>query len=71
MSFRININENNKDTIIVRNAFSENGVYEFYYTGNIVEFTIPTSGIYKIEAWGATGGDGSTPMGPKVSMELS
>jgi hypothetical protein len=64
MSFLININENNKDTIIVRNAFSENGVFEFYYTGNIVEFTVPTSGTYKIEAWGAMGG-GYPPIGPK------
>jgi hypothetical protein len=71
MSFRININENNKDTIIVRNAFSENGVYEFYYTGNIVEFTVPTSGTYKIEAWGAMGGGGTTLMGPKGAYSKS
>jgi hypothetical protein len=84
MSFRININESNKnvfiqqnygdvdnDTIKVRNAFSENGVYEFYYTGNIVEFTVPTSGTYKIEAWGAVGGGGYTPMGPKGAYSKS
>ena len=45
MSFRLSINESNKkvffqqnyddiesDIIKVRNAFSENGVYEFYHT---------------------------------------
>jgi hypothetical protein len=77
MSFRLNINESNKkafvqqqnyvdvsnDTIKIRSAFSENGVYEFYFTGNIVEFTVPISGTYKIEAWGARGGGGNN-IGP-------
>jgi hypothetical protein len=84
MSLRLNINESNKnvfikqnygdvnnDIIKIRNAFSENGTYEFYYTGNIVEFTVPTSGIYKIEAWGARGGGGSTPVGPKGAYSKS
>jgi hypothetical protein len=85
MSFRLNIDErNNKvffnqknyvdvhnDVIKIRNAFSENGVYEFPYTGNIVEFTVPTPGTYKIEAWGATGGGGSTPIGPKGAYSKS
>jgi hypothetical protein len=84
MSFRVYINESNNeilfqqhytpvhnDTIKVRNAFSENGTYEFYYTGNIVEFTVPTSGTYKIEGWGAMGGGGSTPMGPKGAYSKS
>ena len=78
MSFRLNISESNKkvfiqqnyidvdnDIIKIRNAFSENGVYEFYYTGNIVEFAVPTLGTYKIEALGAMGGGGTTLMGPK------
>jgi hypothetical protein len=85
MSFRLSINESNKkvfiqqhnyidvdtDIIKIRNAFSENVVYEFYYTGNIVEFTVPTSGTYKIEAWGATGGGGHTPVGPKGAFSKS
>jgi hypothetical protein len=85
MSFRLNIDESNKDiyvhqknrihvsndTIKIRNAFSEDGVYEFYFTGNIVEFTVPTSGTYKIEAWGATGGGGHTPIGPKGAYSKS
>ena len=84
MSFRLSINESNKkvffqqnyddiesDIIKVRNAFSENGVYEFYYTGNIVEFTVPTTGTYKIEAWGAMGGGGTTLMGPKGAYSKS
>jgi hypothetical protein len=77
MSFRLSVNESNKeyfiqqnfirisnDTIKVRNAFSENGTYEFLYTGSIVEFTVPTLGTYKIEAWGARGGSGSSTTGP-------
>jgi hypothetical protein len=86
MNFRLNINESNKDILIqqhyirvdndiikVRNAFSENGVYEFHYTGNIVEFTVPTSGIYRIEAWGArgNGGNSSNPTGPPGAYSRS
>jgi hypothetical protein len=84
MSFRLEISENNNkvfiqqnyirvsnDIIKIRNAFSEDGVYEFPYTGNIVEFTVPTSGTYKIEAWGAMGGGGHTPMGPKGAYSKS
>jgi hypothetical protein len=83
--FRLNINESNNkvfiqqknyvnvsnDIIKIRNAFSENGVYEFYYTGVIVEFTVPTTGTYKIEAWGAMGGGGTTLMGPKGAYSKS
>ena len=31
--------------------------YDFNYTGNIESFTVPFSGIYKLEVWGAQGGD--------------
>jgi hypothetical protein len=63
MSFHLSINENN-NIIKVRHAFSEDGVYEFSYTGRIVDFTVPTSGTYKIEAWGARGGSQSSTTGP-------
>jgi hypothetical protein len=60
MSYRFSINES--DIIFkIRYAFSENGVYEFPFSGRIVDFTVPTSGTYKIEAWGARGADGSNP----------
>jgi hypothetical protein len=84
MGFRLYINESNNkvfiqqdyvrvnnDIIKIRNAFSENGVYEFYYTGNIIEFTVPTSGTYKIEAWGAMGGSSSSTTGPKGAYSKS
>jgi hypothetical protein len=85
MSFLLGINESNKkifiqqhnyvnvhnDIINVRNAFSEDGVYRFSYTGSIVEFTVPTSGTYKIEAWGAKGGGGTTPVGPPGAYSKS
>jgi hypothetical protein len=79
MSFRLIINESDKniliqqqqnyfdfqnDTIKVRHAFSENLTYEFSYTGNIVQFQVPFSGTYKIEAWGARGGSSSSSTGP-------
>ncbi len=31
--------------------------YDFPYTGNYVQFTIPQDGIYEFEVWGASGGD--------------
>ncbi len=31
--------------------------YDFPYTGNYVEFTIPQDGIYEFEVWGGSGGD--------------
>jgi hypothetical protein len=85
MSFRLSVNENNdivfiqqqnninenKNIIKVRHAFSEDGVYEFQYTGRIVYFTVPTSGIYKIEAWGARGADGYTVTGPLGAFSKS
>jgi hypothetical protein len=62
MSFSFNINES--DIVIkVRHAFSEDGVYEYSFTGKIDYFTVPTSGIYKIEAWGARGSSDGT-IGP-------
>jgi hypothetical protein len=78
MSFRLSVNENNdivfiqqqnsvnenKNFIKVRHAFSEDGVYEFLYSGRIVYFTVPTSGTYKIEAGGARGGSQSSTTGP-------
>jgi hypothetical protein len=78
MSFRLNVDETNdkvfiqqpsyinayNNTVKVRNAFSESGIYEFYYTGRIVYFTVSTYGFYKIEAWGARGGSNSTTTGP-------
>jgi hypothetical protein len=50
--------------IKVRHEFSEDGVYEFSFTGQIVNFTVPTSGNYRIEAWGARGGSDSPTTGP-------
>ena len=31
-------------------------MYQYYYTGNYQTFTVPESGLYRIEAWGAAGG---------------
>lgn len=30
---------------------------EFTYTGDVVEYVVPASGTYKLELWGASGGD--------------
>ena len=34
---------------------------KFGYTGGIQAYTIPTTGLYKLEVWGAAGGDGYDP----------
>jgi hypothetical protein len=48
-------------TIFVRNAESNDTVFSFGYIGEyITNFEIPASGVYKIEAWGASGGGTNT-----------
>lgn len=44
---------------------SDGKVYDFNYKTEKVpyEFSIPSSGIYKIECWGAAGGDNFNPVG--------
>ena len=37
-------------------SLESNTVYDFDYTGDIQEFSVPCSGKYKIEVWGAQGG---------------
>ena len=32
-------------------------LYDFRYTGSVEQFTAPVSGTYRLEAWGAQGGD--------------
>jgi hypothetical protein len=38
------------------------GPIDFTFTGSLVTFTVPTTGAYRILAFGAQGGDG--PVGP-------
>ena len=39
------------------------GIYEYGYTGDEQVFTVPSSGTYKIETWGAQGGGDSSYIG--------
>jgi hypothetical protein len=85
MSFHLSFNESNKEglnqyqncggvhneIIKFQYAFNDNGIYMFPFSENIVEFAVPTSGVYKIEAWGARGGGGSTPTGPPGAYSKS
>jgi hypothetical protein len=49
--------QKNEKTIFIRNAESADGVFTFQYIGQVItDFQISYSGIYKIEAWGASGG---------------
>jgi hypothetical protein len=57
-------------TVFVRNAESDDGVFLFQYIGEVItNFEIPTSGTYKIEAWGASGG--GTSIAPKGAYSKS
>ena len=40
-------------------------VANFDYTGNVQTYTVPLTGIYKLEVWGAQGGGSSTTSGGK------
>ena len=40
-------------------------IYEFNYTGNAQTFSAPMNANYKIELWGACGGDNANPVGSK------
>lgn len=48
---------------ISRNVTVVSSTYEFSYTGKAEDLIIPVSGIYKLEAWGASGGGTSTMKG--------
>ena len=39
--------------------------YEFEYSGDYQTFVVPRSGIYKLETWGAQGGDRGANNGGK------
>ena len=86
MGFKIGYDRNNKSHFIqqnihfrlkehiirVKNALSPDGVYEISFVeDNIVQYFVPISGIYKLEAWGATGGSSSTSTGAKGAYSRS
>ena len=71
-------NEPNTTYTLYYKFYNENGIvadeiqrkitvvkqtYDFEYTGKEEEIQIPISGIYKLEAWGASGGGSSTMKG--------
>lgn len=58
--FKIFLKADNKaksesNTVSIRTAIQE--VYNFSYTGGVQAFDTPITGIYKLETWGAQGGD--------------
>ncbi len=50
----IEINE--EDMMLLSDNASNQVSQDFYYTGNVQEFTAPCSTTYKLEVWGASGG---------------
>lgn len=47
------------------NVNAEGSVYNFEYTGDYQTFVVPRNGIYKLETWGAQGGDRGNSNGGK------
>ena len=47
---------------------TNNRVYEFNYTGSPQTFTAPMNANYRIELWGAAGGDNQNPVGSKQNV---
>ena len=43
---------------------------EYKHTGSVQTFTAPVDGVYKLEVWGAQGGDGWGLPGGKGSRDL-
>ena len=56
--FSYEVNSNNTIKLTAKTEVQINFVQNFGYTGNFQEFTVPYTGFYKIELWGAQGGDG-------------
>ncbi len=57
-------NNNNSNTVVYWDYNYKDAVkntYEFDYTGTFQQFLVPVSGNYKLEVWGAQGGDTATP----------
>ena len=55
--YSVNI-ENNEPTTIIKGSCLETGTeYTYDYTGEVQTFTAPATGYYKIELWGASGGE--------------
>ena len=57
----VNINANNQAKIKCNVDFDD--IWEFDYIGDVQEFIAPKAGTYKIELWGAQGGDIIHPSG--------
>ncbi|MBT2630676.1 hypothetical protein J7E76_16430 [Bacillus sp. ISL-101] len=38
-------------------AYADSNSWDFQYTGNVQSFTVPYTGTYKLETWGAQGGN--------------
>ena len=45
------------DEIVNTDSENVKELYNFEYTGTVEQFIVPISGLYKLEAWGAQGGD--------------
>lgn len=53
------VTEHARTTQDYYNGISDKSVqYTYDYTGDVQVFTVPADGVYTLEAWGASGGDG-------------
>ena len=60
-----NINTSNANSVTLTAQWYKPVTYEYNYTGDIQTFTVPSTGKYKLEVWGAQGADSTTDSNSK------
>lgn len=58
VTYNVSDNCGNVATAVVRTVNVITNIYDYAYTGAVQTFTAPVDGSYKIELWGAQGGNG-------------
>lgn len=53
-------------TLAVAPSAAQAVPFDFTYTGNLIAFTVPTTGPYQIVAFGAQGGNSTAPGGGRA-----
>ena len=65
------IKENYYSSSEVNDLVKVLGSWNYIYTGNYQEYVVPVNGTYKIELWGASGGNGICAVGTTYANPVS
>ena len=58
VEFQAGSGKSKSEFATIKVGSSDTSVYRFFYTGDYQTFTVPSTGTYRIETWGAQGGNG-------------